>query len=242
MPEGPNIFILKELCHQFKNKKVTKAFGLANLEFAKIENKILKDVTCWGKHLLLCFAKFTIKVHLQLFGTYSINFKKSSPPRLSLNFNLGNLNFYGCSVTILEDDINKIYDWSGDIMNQAWDAKMAMKKMKSKKKLLICDALLDQTIFSGVGNIIKNEVLFRTRIHPMNHVENIPQDKLEEIIDEAKSFTFNFLKWERESELQKHLSVYNKEVCETQHKLKKQEIGKYKRKNYHCEICQILYN
>ncbi|MGJ9419020.1 hypothetical protein ACHAC9_14805 [Massilia sp. CMS3.1] len=26
--------------------------------------------------------------------------------------------------------------------------------------------LLDQDIFSGVGNVIKNEVLFRIRVHP----------------------------------------------------------------------------
>jgi endonuclease-8 len=241
MPEGPNIFILKELCQQFTNKKVIKAFGQANLDFSKIENKILKDVTCWGKHLLLCFSKFTIKVHLQLFGTYSINRKKTTPARLSLNFNKGNLNFYGCSVSILEDDLNQIYDWSGDIMNQAWDAEKALKKMKSKKNMLICDALLDQTIFSGVGNIIKNEVLYRTRVHPMNKVEKVPKEKLDEIVEETKSFTFNYLKWEKESELHKNLSVYSKEICENEHKLKREDIGKFKRKNYHCETCQILY-
>ena len=31
---------------------------------------------------------------------------------------------------------------------------------------MVCDALLDQTVFAGVGNIIKNEVLFRTGVHP----------------------------------------------------------------------------
>ena len=27
--------------------------------------------------------------------------------------------------------------------------------------MLVCDALLDQNIFAGVGNIIKNEVLYQ---------------------------------------------------------------------------------
>jgi formamidopyrimidine-DNA glycosylase len=34
---------------------------------------------------------------------------------------------------------------------------------------LIWDALLDQNVFAGVGNIIKNEVLFRLRVQRSAH-------------------------------------------------------------------------
>ena len=48
----------------------------------------------------------------------------------------------------------------------AWNAKTAKKKLMLMPNTLICDALLDQQIFSGVGNIIKNEVFYRVKIHP----------------------------------------------------------------------------
>ncbi len=42
-------------------------------------------------------------------------------------------------------------------MNDTWDSKAAKKKLLLLPNTLVCDALLDQQIFSGVGNIIKSE-------------------------------------------------------------------------------------
>ncbi len=50
---------------------------------------------------------------------------------------------------------------------------------------MICDALLDQTIFSGLGNIIKNEVLFRTRTHPESKTGAVPLKQWKAIIKES---------------------------------------------------------
>ena len=60
-------------------------------------------------------------------------------------------------------------------MNENWNAAKARKKLKAIPKTLVCDALLDQTIFAGVGNIIKNEVLFRIKVHPKQELVTFPQ-------------------------------------------------------------------
>ncbi|MER3465444.1 MAG: endonuclease, partial [Chitinophagaceae bacterium] len=39
---------------------------------------------------------------------------------------------------------------------------------------MVNDALLDQEIFSGVGNIIKNEVLYRIEVHPLSTIGALP--------------------------------------------------------------------
>ena len=57
----------------------------------------------------------------------------------------------------------------------------------------IGDVLLDQTIFAGVGNIIKNEVLFRTRTSPFSVVGRLSDRKLKAIVAEARTFSFRFL-------------------------------------------------
>ncbi|MFN2440799.1 MAG: endonuclease, partial [Chitinophagaceae bacterium] len=93
-----------------------------------------------------------------------INAKKATAPRLSLQFENGEINFYSCSVRFIEEPLNEVYDWPADVLNEAWDAKAARKKLKAQPERLVCDALLDQSIFSGVGNIIKNEVLFRIKV------------------------------------------------------------------------------
>jgi len=168
MPEGPSIILLKEAIVQFTGKKIFSVDGnTKTIDKDRLLNKKVIAFKSWGKHFLICFKNFTIRIHFLLFGSYLINEEKITPVRLKLVFNNGELNFYACSVQIIEGDIENHYDWSADVMNDLWDAKKAeLKLKKAADSLLICDALLEQEIFAGVGNIIKNEVLYRVSVHP----------------------------------------------------------------------------
>ena len=50
------------------------------------------------------------------------------------------------------------YDFATDVMSDSWDPAAALRRMRGFPREEIADVLLDQTIFAGVGNIIKNEV------------------------------------------------------------------------------------
>src|SRR5690349_6260401 len=162
MPEGPSIVILKEEVQAFKGKKVILASGNTKIEKERMNGQKIIDFKSWGKHFLICFKGFTLRVHFMLFGSYRINERKVTPPRLTLEFADGTeLNFYACSVKFIDEPLDEVYDWSVDVMSDSWDPKNAKKKLKAAPGMLACDALLDQNIFAGSGNIIKNEVLFR---------------------------------------------------------------------------------
>lgn len=60
---------------------------------------------------------------------------------------------------------------------------LKQKKITDHKEELISDVLLDQDIFSGVGNIIKNEVLYRTRVNRNSIVGKILSKKIKEMVD-----------------------------------------------------------
>ena len=156
MPEGPSIVIVKELVQPFIGKKVIKVEGNSKQDIQRIEGKKIIDFKSWGKHFLIQFKDFSIRIHFMLFGSYRINEKKDAKARLSLEFKQGEINFYACSVQFIEEDLDEVYDWSGDVMNDDWDAKKAKKKLLAQPQTLACDAMLDQNIFAGVGNIIKN--------------------------------------------------------------------------------------
>lgn len=96
-----------------------------------------------------------------LFGNYRINVIKSAASRMGLEFDRGEMNFYSCSLKHVEGDLNDAYDWIGDVMSDQWDATVVRRKLFAHPNMLVCDALLSQDIFAGMGNIIKNEVLFR---------------------------------------------------------------------------------
>lgn len=244
MPEGPSIVILKEQALSFVGKEVVKAAGNSKTTNVKVcENKVLVDIKSWGKHFLLCFEDFTIKIHFLLFGTYRINQEKETPPRLSLLFNDGSkLNFYGCSILLIEESLDELYDWSADAMGVGWDANKAYKKVTQYPQALICDILLDQNIFSGVGNIIKNEVLFRCMVHPESRVEKIPAKVLKLVIEETRNYCFQFLEWKKEFTLKKHWLAHDKKICSRdQMPLAKQYLGKTNRRTFYCAKCQKVY-
>lgn len=204
MPEGPSIVILKEQVQQFKGKKVLQVEGNSKLDIQRICGQTIVDFKSWGKHFLICFKNFTVRIHFMLFGSYRVNEQKPAPPRLRLIFKKGELNFYACSIKFIEEEINDVYDWTSDVMDNNWNPKAAKKKLRSIPEDLVCDALLNQNIFAGVGNIIKNEVLFRIRLHPENRIKNIPLKKINELIAESRNYSFDFLKWKKDFVLRKH--------------------------------------
>ncbi|EEF93777.1 Formamidopyrimidine-DNA glycosylase N-terminal domain protein, partial [Catenibacterium mitsuokai DSM 15897] len=167
MPEGPTIVILKEEVAAFEGRTVVRVAGNSTQDIQRMRGREILAIRSWGKHFLLEFSDFSLRVHLMLYGSYRINERREAAPRLSLQFAGGDeLNFYACSVKFIEQPLDEVYDWSADVMNAHWDPKLARRKLKQMPQALVADALLDQEVFAGVGNIIKNEALHRIRVHP----------------------------------------------------------------------------
>jgi len=246
MPEGPSIFILKELITPlFKGKKIIKAFGNAKIDMIQLVGKKISDIRCWGKQLLIFTEDATIRIHLLMFGSYCIdeNKKPARSLRLALVVPKHTVYFYTCSVRLLPADADTLYDWQADVLSSEWNPAKARKKLKSIPNTMICDALLDQQIFSGVGNIIKNEVLYRIKLHPENIIEDIPALKLSAVIKEARNYSFDFLKWKKEFTLKKHWLAHTKKTClRCNLPIIKKYCGKTKRRTFFCSGCQVRYN
>jgi endonuclease-8 len=243
MPEGPSLVILKEEVQAFKGKKVLSVTGNSKENIQQLVGEKIIDFKTWGKHFLVCFKKRTLRIHLLMFGKCLINERReNASPRLSLQFEEGEINFYTCSVKFIETPLGEVYDWSADVMNDAWDEKKAKKKLTAKPEMLVCDALLDQNIFSGVGNIIKNEVLYRIKVHPATEVGKLPAKKLTEMVKEARNYSFKFLEWKKAYVLRQHWLAHTKKTCiRDGSPIIKKYLGKTNRRTFFCEICQVKY-
>ena len=241
--EGPSLVILKEELAPFIGKEVVKASGLSKIDFQIFERKKIKFIKVWGKHFLIGFPKFTVRIHFLMFGSYRINERKDTNPRLRLEFSDGQeINFYATAVRIIKEDLDDIYDWSVDVMSDEWDPAKARRKLKKSPDMNVSDALLDQNIFSGVGNIIKNEVLFRIRVHPNSTIGNIPPRKLTALVAEARSYSFDFYNWKKVYQLKKHWQIFTKKKCAVcQEPSVKEYTGKTQRRSFFCSNCQVLY-
>lgn len=89
-----------------------------------------------------------------------------------------------------------------NLMNEKWNPKNAKTKLKDIPNKMVCNVLLEQHIFSGVVNKIKNGILYRLYIHP------------ESVI--GKFLALEFLAGKKNHERRKHWLVHAKKVLAMQ--------------------------
>jgi endonuclease VIII len=242
VPEGPSIVILREQVAGFARRRILGATGNTKIDKERLIGERVIAFRSWGKHFLIELAGFSLRVHFLLFGTYRINERKDAPPRLRLQFRNGEINFYACSVKYVEGELEEAYDWTADVMSDRWDASKARQKLRAMPDTLVCDALLDQNVFAGVGNIIKNEVLFRIRVHPLATVGSLPAPKLRQLVEQARTYSFEFLEWKKAFVLKKHWLAHNKRICpRCDVRLTYGKLGRTNRRSFYCEQCQVRY-
>jgi endonuclease VIII len=240
VPEGPTLVILRDLTQSFAGERIRKATGNAKIDKERLPGQRIVALRTWGKHFLIEFRGFSVRIHFLMFGRWCINERKDIEPRLSLAFSRKReLNFYNCAIRYIEGDLDDEYDWRTDVMSDAWDPAAARRKLRRRPNELICDALLDQHVFSGVGNIIKNEVLFRVRVHPKSKVGAIPRETLRALVEQARQYSFDFLEWKKAFVLRQHWLVHNKGICpRCNRRLTRAYLGTRDRRTFFCEHCQ----
>ncbi len=244
MPEAPQIRLLAQKLQIFAGKKIIKATALTDdLELSRFEGETIKEITVFGKQILIILPKFTVRVHLMMFGRVKINERNQGGKlRLGLKFKDSELNFYACDIHFIDVPLNSVFDWTTDIMNPQWDAQKALDKLKNYEDELISDVLIDQEIFNGLGNKGVNEALYRTRVHPASIIGALSTAKRKSIIQEAVDFSFDYFKWEGEGKAKDKFSVYMKKKCPVHGTdLKHEKVGTSGRKCHFCEECQQLY-
>jgi endonuclease-8 len=244
--EGPSLFLAREQLRPLKGQIVTRAQGdTRTVDPASLVGRPLKDVFAWGKHLVLQFDDFALRIHFLMFGSFEArvesewvtgDYLRTRSPRLALVFPEGEFRAFSCSVRLIESKAAaRAYDRSIDIMSPSWDEGRVRRLLRAQKGEDVADALLDQQIFAGVGNIIKNEVLSIVRVGPTRKVGALSPAKVRELVRETRRFSRQFYRWRKKFVLRKNLLTHRKAVC--RHcggRLVRAKTGKRRRWSYWC--------
>jgi len=240
MPEGPSILHLRNRLLPFKGKLVRQAGGYGPMPTGWINGKKLLDIKTWGKHLLFIFSNGTVRVHLGLFGDVLINERKKVNRSFYLEFATGEINGYVVRAEKLTGSPAKVYDWRTDVLSNNFDPFYVKSLLKQQGSKTIDNVMMDQKIFSGVGNILRNETLYRAGIHPLSVTGKIPAIKITRLVKEAAKYAQLFYQ-ELETSKNHNFAVYQQEYATDGSAVTMMMSPKTKRKIFFSEHKQKLY-
>ncbi|MFX0058794.1 MAG: DNA-formamidopyrimidine glycosylase [Candidatus Hodarchaeota archaeon] len=158
-----------------------------------IKGKKFENSSRHGKYLLINLKPKYLMIHFGMTGDLEYYNKNEEDPKYSKviflfdnGFNLayisqrmfGRLNIFG---SIEEFTKNKKLGPDAFLMNFD-EFKNALKKRTAIMK----NALLNQSIVSGIGNIYSDEILFKTKINPRTKINLLSESKLIELFNVIK--------------------------------------------------------
>lgn len=191
MPEGDTIRRLADAIDgQFKGRVLLKSeFRHPRYATTDLSGTTLVEADARGKNLLLRFDNDqTILIHLKMDG----RIYRYQPPRIPLHRRRLELTFdEGCLVGVdlpvlklfRTKDEAAVMGKSGPDVCGEFDLPEALKNLQSAKNLPINQALLDQRLLSGLGNIYAVETPFIVGVNPMTPVGQV--DEMEALLNVA---------------------------------------------------------
>ncbi|CAG5988973.1 unnamed protein product [Menidia menidia] len=201
-----------------------------------------------GKELFVYFGPKALRVHFGMNGSMRINpaesrVKTGSAPVLEMHLTNDVVSFFDSTVEIrwTEDCEQRVRATESlDVCSSKFSFSRAVDAVKSQSSRMLCDVLLDQAVMPGVGNIIKNEALFDSGLHPAVKVRQLTDAQIHHLVKMTRDFTLLFYKCRKYgSALHKHYKVYKRPQCgQCSSAITACRLGDNGRMTYFCERCQ----
>jgi endonuclease-8 len=214
MPEGDTIFRAARTLHRaLAGKMVTKFESVFPKltrvhDDAPITGRTIESVTARGKHILMTFSgpaadraveRLVLRTHMRMNGSWHIYRpgERWQRPRGDMRIVIATEDFVavGFSIPVAEwvaaravDRHEELRRLGPDLLAADFDAEEAFKRLRARGSELVAEALLNQRVMAGVGNVYKSEVLFACRVHPFAAVANLADEQLRCLIATARKF------------------------------------------------------
>ena len=206
MPEGPE---LKIACDSLKNLLIGKnliEFNILSgryfpenrypekyLEFKNLLPLSIKKIGVKGKLLYFIFENNWVLLNtFGMTGRWTLNKQKHCHIEIKINDislwfcdtrRFGTIKFID-NIDLLNNKIQK--KLGPDILNNDISCDEFLDIMNKHQNKNITKVLMNQSILSGIGNYIKSESLYRSKISPHNNVIDINKEKLISLYDSIK--------------------------------------------------------
>ena len=196
MPEGHTIHRLaQDLARDLGGHSVLVSSPQGRfLEAALLNQERLLRTEAVGKHLFLHFrGRRVVHIHLGLFGRCYRRKQPAPVPRMTTRLRLEGPAYTWdlvgptCCELLGPKSLTNLRKRLGvDPLGKKPNVELAWQKV-SKTKRAIGAVLLDQSVFAGIGNVYRAELLFLIRLHPETRSCDVRRAAFDELWSHAKS-------------------------------------------------------
>jgi endonuclease-8 len=204
MPEGDTIFRAARTLHRALAGRVVTRFETVLPLLSRVNDdeplagRTIEGVSSRGKHLLIRFSgNLVLRTHMRMNGSWHIYRpgERWRRPRRDMRVVVSTAEFEAVAfnVPVAEfvraDRLDRHRDLARlgpDLLADGFDLAEARKRLRERPDQTIADALLDQRIVAGIGNVYKSEVLFACRTHPFARIAELSDAQLSALVETAR--------------------------------------------------------
>jgi len=165
-----------------------------------LTGRTIESVTAAGKHLLMRFSgDLVLRTHMRMNGSWHIYRPGETWQRArrdmrivvatdafeAVGFNVPVAEFLDARSMARQDDLRLM---GPDLLGASFDEDEAIRRFRERGTTEIADALLNQRVVAGIGNIYKSEVLFICRVNPFVRTAVLDDETLRVIVRAAQKY------------------------------------------------------
>jgi endonuclease-8 len=168
MPEGDTVWHTAETLRQaLVGRTLTRCdVRVPRFATADLTGQVVDEVYSRGKHLFIRVGPASIHSHLKMDGSWRVTSRAvRNDHRIRIILEAGDIRAVGIDLGVLEildraHDGDAVAHLGPDLLGADWDPQLAATNLTARPDRPIAEALLDQRVLAGIGNVYCNELCF----------------------------------------------------------------------------------
>jgi endonuclease-8 len=187
MPEGDTVWRTALRLRDALTGRTLTRCDVRVPRFAAVDltGQVVDEVLSRGKHLFIRVGQASIHSHLKMDGSWLVH-PRARPPRpavadhkIRIILETVEMRAAGVDLGVLAildrtQDMAAVAHLGPDVLGDDWSAEVAAANLSAEPGRPLAEALLDQRVLAGVGNVYANELCFVSGLRPTTPVSAAP--------------------------------------------------------------------